>query len=138
MTEPNTPPYPARPPRSNLFANVETGVLSRVKRVDEAYAYIEVVPVGKGALGSSWSMPVAQYDTLFAPRHQIVAAGHGADLSEMRLPVNAPIDWYEPETAVEICPRCGGSTSGPTEGACAEGHVLPDTVSAEEHALTGA
>lgn len=84
----------SRAPRTNLFANKETGILSRVERVDSAFAHIVVLPNGR-QLGSAWAMPLADYDATFALRMEPMAAGAGADLSDMRLPANAPDSWYD-------------------------------------------
>jgi hypothetical protein len=51
-----------------IFANRETGILCRVKSVDDSYAYYEVIGSDEpGVSGqSSYSMPKAEYDEHFA------------------------------------------------------------------------
>ena len=81
---------PADPAKSNLYADKESGLIRRIDRVDERYAYVTVLQ----ALPSKYSMPVIEYDSTFMGRHTVIDAG------DMRLP-----DGYRPPanaTDVEI------------------------------------
>lgn len=62
--------------RTAHFVNRETGVMSRVDKVDESYAYIVVLQ----ALPSSWAKPVKDYDSQWSRTHTPI------DMGAMKVP----------------------------------------------------
>jgi hypothetical protein len=79
---------PADPDKSNLWADVESGQVVRVDAVDASFAKLTVLK----ALPSTFSMPVADYDTVFAQRYRVIDAGDMNLPPEYRPPANAPRD----------------------------------------------
>ena len=52
---------------SNVFVNRDSGAICRVRKVDDSYAYLDILNgTGSNALQTAFSMPVAQYDAEFA------------------------------------------------------------------------
>lgn len=84
---------------SNIFANRDSGALCRVKKVDDSFAYIEVLgDQSSGWAGMSFnSMPVADYDEHFGDHWRPATAADliGVDDDDFRPPENIPDDWQE-------------------------------------------
>lgn len=95
MAETKPPPWE----RTAHFVDRESGIMSRVTKVDEAYAYIEVLQ----ALPSGWAMPVSQYDTRWSHTHTPVDMGSMKVPEKYRPPLDVSgwVERSEPQSALD-------------------------------------
>jgi hypothetical protein len=86
-------------PAKNLFVNITTGVLVRVGPVDESYALISSLT----GPGSRYNMPTKEYDSgaftrAFRPATEDDL--NAEDITDFRLPADAPAEWSPEPTEV--------------------------------------